>query len=167
MRVENGICHRCWRCGTSKKKEREWRKNNEPSQNQCIHKKDITTLNLYTTAFFNAFNVESDLSLSSLSWLDRPFWRLHQHHRRGTSIYLLFSNGKFKSIIIIAKNLIPSSYLLHIPTQSRAQSKPTRMVAKINLFKILKYCVCTLLNDRSDDNNIAQQINRMKILKCI
>lgn len=32
-------------------------KNKAPSQNQCVHKKDITTLNLYATVSCYAFNV--------------------------------------------------------------------------------------------------------------
>lgn len=127
----------------------------QPSQNQCIHKKDITTLNLNATAYFSCILkcVWSDLSFSFSTWLDRSLWRLyvsfciltHTHTNRierGFKFYLLYKKGKVGPLFSVR------IFNFTIIFTHQSHNKCLKLQLTSNEFiQNIKIFVCTLLND--------------------
>lgn len=131
-------CHRCWQSGT----ESEWEKESHHKINVFI--KRILQPLICTQWIFYAYNVQSDLSLSSSKQLDRSLW----HRKKGFSV-------------ICKGNVTPSLLSMALPL-----SLP--LIFQGEFLKNIKIFVCTLLSDEVMIINVAVQTNRMKILfECI
>lgn len=156
-----------WKChcfGPSEIKiENEWmeKTTGDPSRNQCIHKKDITTLNLYATVSIFIFkciqSAQSDLSLSSSTWLVWSYWRLFEQQQRGLNLFT-FAKGNFGPFLVSSgisfsshkciysfQYVVPLNsaratvYLLLCTALYSCWSVKNLTLLSVNLFKILKY----------------------------